>query len=435
MMEFIHMFNQQGTGHILRGSACFGIIPPPVRPESRERRRGAFSGPPSHQEWPWRGEPDFGHGSYAVATDEPWLDEHDFHGPFGVPDGNHLPGGTFPPPPTRSSVPSSPVNGSLSPPDPEINSFHRNCSHISPNRGGGHEHVNHHHPHRRSSPVREWETVMPEVFSPPGVTTPAYSVEELATPPLTDAAFPRLFPVPPNLRHRSPPDRSRRRRNSRASAHARTHTSPFQPQPSSFFDHIHLPSRTPRCETLPSSASSTAPSTPSRRPSSPAPSPRARSPLSFTQHNGRDADDQNREDHHRGPAHSFHTHPPPPPSPFPRHHRRHYPPPPPPPPFPNHLFSSPPLSPPPRHHHHQQQHMLLSAHQRTRRHLRALERELDRLGTTGFIHRHDDDADDDGRGGARARGRGPEEGWGLFHRGRREDWGGGGFGRAGLGAW
>ncbi|MCJ1270456.1 hypothetical protein MMC22_010353, partial [Lobaria immixta] len=264
-MEFVHMFHER-TGHRYPTSS-FGVRRRRGGPESRHHHDG---------DWPWGWQrQDFGHGYYESVDD----DNDDDDGRPG--------GGT-----------SSPLNGHAG---PEENPFQNRSSdrwqHFGPN---------HHH---ASSPMRD----MPEVFSAPGVTTtPAYSVEEPTTPPLTDDAFfPRLFPVPgppPGNRNpgpRSPPpDRSQRqRRKSRhGGAHTYTSSSPFlnrSPPGPCFDDGAHLPPLTERCETLPSSASSTPPSTRSRRPLSPTPSPRARSPDSFTRHVYRDTDG---EDHrHRSP--------------------------------------------------------------------------------------------------------------------------------------
>lgn len=380
-MEFMHMFNQGTTGHVRRHG--FGIIPT-MWPELRDRWPAA-----AHEDW--RQWDDDGCGYYAVssAEEDPWADGD----PFGFA---NVPGGT---------------RGTLyGRPGPE-----RNYSHSPQNPGG-----------------RDGESVMPEVFggSLPGATTPAaYSVEEPGTPLLTDPFSPsRLLPIPPpNLRHhhqhhhhRSPPEeRNRRRRSSRRrSAHdPRNHNTStfFQTRfPSAPFDETyHLPSRTQRCETLPSSASSsssTTPLTPPRHPSSSPPlSPRARSPTSFTQHVYPNTSNQKHgEDHrhhyHRSPTHS--------PSPHQYHHQ-----------YQHHS----PNAPSPHRHH---QHMLLSAHQRTRRHLRALERELQRLSTHNHHHGPDDnDHVSSGRNhrAARARGSGPGEAWGGAWRpddglGRREEW-------------
>lgn len=282
-----NMFNQR-PGHILRGSmppTSFGT----TRPDSRQRHRGAFPGPPSHQPWPWRCEPDFHHGGYTVAADEAaWLDDP---GPFGLPNGR------VSPPLSRRT--SGHAERSLSPPGAE----NRVWSPFSPTHRGP------------PSPMHEWESVLPEVFSPPGVTTPAYSVEEPVTPTRPD-----VFPAPSNPRHRH------RRRSSRHF---------HSPSP----DRTRLPPRTQRCETLPSS-------TPSPRPESPS-SPR-------------------RADHHHQSSSPFHHH----------NHSSS--------PLHNHESSSfhyPPrqLHTPPRQQRTPPRQLLLAAHQRTRRHLRALERELARL--------------------------------------------------------
>ncbi|MCJ1467870.1 hypothetical protein MMC07_006495 [Pseudocyphellaria aurata] len=426
MMEFMHLFNQQRVRRRSRSNpVTFGIIPIPAAPLAQsDPRRGAFSG---HEDWPWRHdcEPDFGYAYYTVTSDEPWLDDHgDFFGsPIGRVDDDHGDssgdgGGQFP---SRTSSPLE--NRPVSPLGPG----YPHCSDFLPNRD---EHAHHHHRYSSPPPVRDWgDAIMPDVFRPLGASSPpAYSVEE------PDSPSP---PLPSTFPGRSLP----RRRQSASSSHAHvrnSYTSPLQPRPgpsqspNPFWDPVHLnqPSSPPRCDTLPSSPRSTA-STPSRHPSSPAPSPRARSPLAFFPHlhpdRDRDRDRDRDHHHHQGPTHSRS-----------RSHQHH------------------PSLPLPRHFHHQQQQqqqMLLSAHQRTRRHLRALEHELALLDAHDPVDAVFDHAFNRGCGngaGARERWGVRGNGWGEYGNGngigerwgdggtgdRWENWGWGGYGRGRrLGVW
>ena len=271
-MEFLHQSNRL-NGHILRESIYFPTFGlPPSVPESRGRHN-SFPVPRYYHglDSQWRLEASVRNYQYVISLDEQCFGHQEVFSQIGHGGTNQFP-----------YRPSSPGSNGGSFPFPRLNVHNRNSTrrhdpqnafHSDYARFGPHQqHCRHNH-HHHGFPKNQRETVLPDIFESSGVTSPAaYSVEEPTTPPVASSSQ--------TLPHQDSQNQSRQQESGPEMpdiTYAWQCRRPSQSSPG----HHNCPSpRIQRCETLPSSASSTISSTPSQHPSSSASNPRPNSPVS-----------------------------------------------------------------------------------------------------------------------------------------------------------